>query len=143
MHFLVLIPLTSVVTFVSSPLQQPPSPLHLWFFMFLGLDDPLFLFGWSELEMLNSWSSKYKVHRVYPGLTYRVLMNVIAGAAVGNARRIQFPQARERRRETTHEGMKLTNNQFVLVINKLVTSLSSLKLLLQCRKSFVWFASCV
>lgn len=70
-------------------------------------------------------------------------MNVIAGAAVGNARRIQFPQARERRRETTHEGMKLTNNQFVLVINKLVTSLSSLKLLLQCRKSFVWFASCV
>jgi hypothetical protein len=93
--------------------------------MFLSLDTPLFLFGWSELEMLNSWSSKYKVHRVYPGLTYRVLMNVIAGAAVGNVRRIQFPQARERRRETTHEGMNLRNNQFVLVINKLITFLGS------------------
>lgn len=60
--------------------------------------------------MLNASSLKYKVHRVYPGLTCRVLMNVIAGSVVGNVRRIQFPQARERRRETTHEGMKLTNN---------------------------------
>lgn len=36
--------------------------------------------------MLNASSLKYKVHRVYPGLTYRVLMNVIAGSAVGNVR---------------------------------------------------------